>query len=29
MPRSQADVDLEILGEVHKKNIDEKLRIVE
>ena len=24
-----ADVDLEILGEVHKKNIDEKLRIVE
>ena len=24
-----ADVDLEMLGEVHKKNVDEKLRIVE
>ena len=24
-----ADVDLEVLGEVHKKNVNEKLRIVE
>ena len=24
-----ADVDVDILGEVHKKNVDEKLRIVE